>query len=120
MENYTGRLTPYDIFMGILYNFPKGKNTFTGSLSSIIDFIEEQSKKYSILKRFTRSQLYTGLDILVSGTMLEYTMSNPNKKEFSPRAVAYSYERFCKKELFGEEGLKELKDLSKKFVERFC
>jgi len=119
MKDFTPTLTPYDIFIGILYNFPGGRNRFNAGCSSIIDFIEEQSEKYSILKRFTRSEFYSGLDVLLTGRMLNCNMCNLNEKEFSPRAVAYSFENFSKAELFGEDGLKELKDLSRKFVERF-
>lgn len=113
------KLTPYDIFIGVLLNFPKGKNRFIGNYSDILDFLEEQKQNYSMLKRFTRSQFEDGLNILLTGGMLAWWSSSPRTKEFNPKTIAYSFKTYNKERLFGEEGMKQVKDLSGKFVETF-
>jgi hypothetical protein len=120
VKKFMGKITAYDVFIGIFANFPKEKNRFRGYYSDVIDFLAEQRKNYSILKGFTREELEGGLDNLSDAGMLGYLTYSPGIKEFRRGAVDSSFKDFNKEGLFGEEGMKEVKDLSEKFVEKFA
>ncbi len=116
------KLTPYDVLIGILMHFPNGKTSFRANsygYREFIDFLEEESGNYSVLRGFTRGDLEDGLDVLTTGGMIQWSTATPKVKEFNPEAIKHAYDRFKKRELLGEKGVEEVKDLSRKFVERF-
>ena len=113
------KLTSYDVFIGIFKHFPKGKTAFHADYCDIIDFLDEALEEYTLLNQFTRGEIEGGLSTLIGARMLRWWTSTPHIKEFNPDDISYVYTYYKKEKLFGEKGLAEVKDLSRKFAERF-
>lgn len=114
-----GDFTAYDILIGMLKHFPEGKTTFRADYCDIIDFLDKELEKYPSLNRFTRSEIEGGLSTLIGGRMLQWNTAMPHIKQFKLHEINYAYTHFKKNELLGEEGLREVKDLSRNFVNAF-
>jgi hypothetical protein len=114
------KFTAYDVLIGMLNHFPKGKNTFYADYCDIIDFLDEELKKYQVLNVFTRSQIEGGLSTLIGSRMLQWNIATPQRKQFRPREIDSAFVNFKKGELFGEKGLREVRCLSERFAEVFA
>ena len=112
--------TAYDLFLGIFTSFPKKQNVIYGFLEEIKEFLLGESMNYPSLKRFTRSELDNGLAALFSSKTLCLDNDNPRRKYIDLNVADYAFEQYHKKELFGEEGMRDIKELSIKFLERFA
>lgn len=112
------RLTAYDVLVGILHDFPAGKNEFAYDEESIIDFLSGNKENYSLLANFNRTQIQDGLRVLTAAWMLYGLSSSSGMRKFSPSVISYNFRRNNQPK-FSEKALAEVRDLSRKFVDEF-